>query len=67
MPYPQNLETAKEVVAIVMDGAVPATIATVYAIPSVGLNLEQLERLALLGKSVQRTARMDIAHVLSIR
>ncbi|OMP10976.1 Pseudouridine-5'-phosphate glycosidase [Corchorus olitorius] len=68
MPYPQNFETAKEVEAIVREnGAVPATIAILDGIPCVGLNLEQLERLAQLGKSVQKTARRDIAHVVATK
>ena len=38
MPYPKNLETAKEVEAIVRDnGAVPATIAILDGIPCVGV------------------------------
>ncbi|XP_007015188.2 PREDICTED: pseudouridine-5'-phosphate glycosidase [Theobroma cacao] len=68
MPYPQNFETAKEVEAIVRDnGAVPATIAILDGIPCAGLNLEQLERLAQLGKSAQKTARRDIAHVVATK
>ncbi|OMO59827.1 Pseudouridine-5'-phosphate glycosidase [Corchorus capsularis] len=76
MPYPQNFETAKEVEAIVREnGAVPATIAILDGIPDHeksilmvhGLNLEQLKRLARLGKSVQKTARRDIAHVVATK
>ncbi|KAF9611328.1 hypothetical protein IFM89_030117 [Coptis chinensis] len=64
MPYPQNLKTAKEVEAIVREnGAVPATIAILDGVPCVGLNAEELERLANLGTRVQKTARRDIAHV----
>lgn len=38
MPYPQNLETAKEVEAIVREnGAIPATIAILDGTPCVGL------------------------------
>lgn len=37
MPYPQNLETAKEVEAIVrQNGAVPATIAILDGVPCIG-------------------------------
>ncbi|KAJ0084244.1 hypothetical protein Patl1_29429 [Pistacia atlantica] len=47
MPYPQNLETAKEVEEIVRDnGAVPATIAILDGVPCIGLSIEELERLA---------------------
>ncbi|KAJ0021252.1 hypothetical protein Pint_30892 [Pistacia integerrima] len=68
MPYPQNLETAKEVEAIVRDnGAVPATIAILDGVPCIGLSIEQLERLAKLGSRAQKTARRDIAHVVATR
>ncbi|XP_059430438.1 pseudouridine-5'-phosphate glycosidase [Corylus avellana] len=66
MPYPLNLETAKEVEAIVRtNGAVPATTAILDGIPCVGLSVEELERLAILGTRAQKTARRDIAHVVA--
>ncbi|KAK6164100.1 hypothetical protein DH2020_000964 [Rehmannia glutinosa] len=66
MPYPQNLETAKEVEAIVrQNGAIPATIAILDGIPCVGLSVEELERLAILGRKARKTARRDIAHVVA--
>ncbi|GAV89177.1 Indigoidine_A domain-containing protein [Cephalotus follicularis] len=68
MPYPLNLETAKEVEAIVREnGAVPATIAILEGIPCVGLSMKDLERLAILGTRAQKTARRDIAYVVSTR
>lgn len=40
MPFPQNLETAKEVEAVVRNnGAVPATIAILDGIPCIGIHL----------------------------
>ncbi|KAL8527456.1 hypothetical protein ACS0TY_005347 [Phlomoides rotata] len=66
MPYPQNLETAKEVEAIVQqNGAIPATIAILDGLPCVGLSLGELKRLAILGKKARKTARRDIAHVVA--
>ncbi|KAL3850160.1 hypothetical protein ACJIZ3_012042 [Penstemon smallii] len=66
MPYPQNLETAKAVEAIVrQNGATPATIAILDGVPCVGLSVEELERLAILGKKARKTARRDIAHVVA--
>ncbi|OVA07235.1 Pseudouridine-5'-phosphate glycosidase [Macleaya cordata] len=66
MPYPQNLETAKEVEAIVREnGAVPATIAILDGVPCIGLSIDQLERLASLGTKAQKTARRDIAHIVA--
>ncbi|XP_044478871.1 pseudouridine-5'-phosphate glycosidase-like [Mangifera indica] len=68
MPYPQNLETAKTVEAIVREnGAVPATIAILDGVPCIGLSIEELERLARLGSRAQKTARRDIAHVVATR
>ncbi|KAM1100564.1 hypothetical protein FF1_007000 [Malus domestica] len=66
MPYPKNLETAKEVEAVVREnGAVPATVAILDGIPCIGLSMEELEKLANLGHKAQKTARRDIAHVVS--
>ncbi|KAL7174287.1 hypothetical protein ACSBR2_033530 [Camellia fascicularis] len=68
MPYPQNLETAKEVEAIVREnGAVPATVAILDGVPCVGLSAEELERLANLGTKARKTARRDIAHVVATK
>ncbi|XP_042416832.1 pseudouridine-5'-phosphate glycosidase-like isoform X4 [Zingiber officinale] len=61
-----NLQTAKEVQAILKaNGAVPATIAILDGVPCIGLNNEQLERLAKLGSKAQKTARRDISHVVA--
>ncbi|XAR60330.1 hypothetical protein NMG60_11033652 [Bertholletia excelsa] len=68
MPYPQNLQTAKEVEAVVREnGAVPATVAILDGVPCVGLSIEELERLAKLGNKATKTARRDIAPVVSTR
>nr|XP_010909663.1 uncharacterized protein LOC105035704 isoform X2 [Elaeis guineensis] len=66
MPYPENLCTAKEVEAVVKEnGAIPATIAILDGVPCIGLNNEQLERLAKLGRKAQKAARRDIAHIVA--
>ncbi|MFC0251180.1 pseudouridine-5'-phosphate glycosidase [Massilia consociata] len=65
MPYPQNVQTAREVEQIIRDaGAVPATIAIIGGKICVGLNDEQLE---LLGASpdAMKVSRRDLAYVLS--
>ncbi|KAJ4845975.1 hypothetical protein Tsubulata_000782 [Turnera subulata] len=65
MPYPKNLETAKEVEAIVRaNGAIPATIAILNGVPCVGLSAQELESLATLGTKARKTARRDIAFVV---
>lgn len=65
MPYPQNVQTAREVEQIIRDaGAVPATIAIIDGRICVGLNDEQLE---LLGASPDalKVSRRDLPYVLS--
>ncbi|KAJ6823685.1 uncharacterized protein M6B38_127500 [Iris pallida] len=66
MPFPQNLQTAMEVEAIVKaNGAIPATIAILDGVPCIGLNSEQLGRLARLGTKAQKTARRDIPAIVA--
>lgn len=68
MPYPQNLETAREVERVVKEnGAVPATVAILDGVPCIGLSSRELSRLAYLGTKAQKTARRDIAHVVARR
>jgi pseudouridine-5'-phosphate glycosidase len=65
MPYPQNVQTAREVEQIIRDaGAVPATIAIIGGKICVGLSEDQLE---LLGSSpdAMKVSRRDLAYVLS--
>ncbi|KQV91202.1 pseudouridine-5-phosphate glycosidase [Massilia sp. Root351] len=65
MPYPQNVQTAREVEQIIRDaGAVPATIAIIGGKICIGLSPEQLE---LLGNSpdAMKVSRRDLPYVLS--
>jgi pseudouridine-5'-phosphate glycosidase len=65
MPYPQNVQTAREVEQVIRDaGAVPATIAIIDGRICIGLADEQLE---LLGQSKDaiKVSRRDLAYVLS--
>ncbi|HEY1042760.1 MAG TPA: pseudouridine-5'-phosphate glycosidase [Telluria sp.] len=67
MPYPQNVQTAKEVEQVIRDnGAVPATIALLDGKVCIGLSDAQLE---LLGTSPHaiKVSRRDMAYVLSKR
>jgi pseudouridylate synthase len=67
MPYPRNLETARAVERVVRDGgAVPATIAIVDGAFRVGLDEQQLERLAT-AKEVAKASRRDLGLVLARR
>jgi pseudouridine-5'-phosphate glycosidase len=65
MPYPQNVQTAREVEQVIRDaGAAPATIAIIDGRICIGLADEQLE---LLGQSKDaiKVSRRDLAYVLS--
>jgi pseudouridine-5'-phosphate glycosidase len=65
MPYPQNVQTAREVEQVIRDaGAVPATIAIIDGRICVGLSDEQLE---LLGSSpsAMKVSRRDLPYVLA--
>ena len=61
MPYPQNLEVARQVEADVRDaGATPATIAVIDGALHIGLDDDQLEHLAQ-AKGVAKLSRADMA------
>jgi pseudouridine-5'-phosphate glycosidase len=65
MPYPQNVQTAREVEQIIRDaGAVPATIAIIGGKICVGLTDEQLEELSKSPDAI-KVSRRDLAFVLS--
>ena len=67
MPYPQNLETAQLVEADVRaSGAVPATIAVLDGVIHVGLEPEQLEKLART-ENARKLSRADLAICLAER
>ncbi|WP_299922271.1 pseudouridine-5'-phosphate glycosidase [uncultured Pelagimonas sp.] len=65
MPWPQNLEVARQVEATVRkNGAEPATIAVIDGTLHVGLTDEQLEALAQ-ARSVAKLSRADMAVCMS--
>ncbi len=64
MPYPQNVETAREVEeAVRAMGAVPATIAVIDGRFKVGLVSGEIERLGQLSGGVVKASRRDLAPV----
>ena len=64
MPYPQNLETARNVERIVREaGAVPATIGVIEGSIQVGLDDAQLERLATAA-NVRKLSRADLPYAI---
>lgn len=65
MPWPQNLEMAQGVEAVIRDnGAVPATIAVIEGALCIGLDAAQLERLAQT-KGAAKLSRADMAVCLA--
>lgn len=63
MPYPKNVETAKECENIIRNlGAVPATIAIINGTLKVGLSSEELDYLGKAGQTIVKTSRRDIAY-----
>jgi pseudouridylate synthase len=65
MPYPQNVQTAREVEQVIRDaGAIPATIALIDGKICVGLAGDQLERLGNANDAL-KVSRRDLAYVLA--
>ncbi len=66
MPYPQNLEMARNVEAVIRkNGAVPATIAMMDGKFRVGVTEADLERLAQEGGKAAKASRRDVAALLA--
>jgi pseudouridylate synthase len=66
MPYPQNLEMAREVERVIAShGAVPATIAIVDGELRAGLDDAALEHFAKTGPSIMKVSTRDIPYVVS--
>ncbi len=65
MPYPQNVQTAREVETIVRDaGGVPATIAVIAGRLRVGLRDDELERFGN-AKNVMKLSRADLPYAVA--
>ncbi|MFS0687969.1 pseudouridine-5'-phosphate glycosidase [Sporosarcina sp. 179-K 8C2 HS] len=67
MPYPQNVQTAREVEQIIRDnGAVPATIAIIDGMIKIGLSDDELE---MFGNSqgVAKASRRDLAYLIATK
>ncbi|MGZ3183124.1 MAG: pseudouridine-5'-phosphate glycosidase [Telluria sp.] len=65
MPYPQNVQTAREVEQVIRAaGAVPATIALIGGKICIGLSDAQLEQLGTASDAV-KVSRRDLAYVLA--
>ncbi|MET4561864.1 pseudouridine-5'-phosphate glycosidase [Lysinibacillus parviboronicapiens] len=67
MPYPQNVQTAREVEQIIRDnGAVPATIALIDGKIKIGLSEEELEMFGN-AQGVAKASRRDLAYLLATK
>ncbi|WP_060207961.1 pseudouridine-5'-phosphate glycosidase [Sporosarcina koreensis] len=67
MPYPQNVQTAREVEQIIRDnGAIPATIAIIDGKIKIGLSDDELE---MFGNSqgVAKASRRDLAYLVATK
>lgn len=66
MPYPQNVQTARQVEQIVRDnGCVPATIAIIGGVLTIGCNDDEIELLGKKGTSVIKVSRRDLPVVIA--
>ena len=62
MPYPQNVETALNVEAIIREqGAVPATIAIIGGRLKAGLSWEEIEYFGKKGQAIHKASRRDLS------
>ncbi|WP_431027995.1 pseudouridine-5'-phosphate glycosidase [Lysinibacillus sp. LZ02] len=67
MPYPQNVQTAREVEQIIREnGAVPATIALIDGQIKIGLSDEELEMFGN-AQGVAKTSRRDLGYLLATK
>lgn len=67
MPYPQNVQTARDVEQIIRNnGAVPATIAIIDGKIKIGLSDEELEMFGN-SKGVAKASRRDLAYLIATK
>lgn len=66
MPYPQNVECARQLEAIVRkNGAVPATICILDGVIHVGVTDETLEKLGKYGRQCAKVSRRDLPLIMA--
>lgn len=67
MPYPENVQTAKDVERIIRDrGAVPATIAIIDGKIKIGLTDDELEFLGT-SRDIEKVSRRDLPYVVAMK
>mmetsp|Transcript_272 Transcript_272/g.897 ORF Transcript_272/g.897 Transcript_272/m.897 type:complete len:321 (+) Transcript_272:52-1014(+) len=68
MPYPQNVQTAREVEnALRSQGVTPATIGILGGKVHIGMTSEQLEELGRLGLECRKVSRRDLAATVAAK
>jgi pseudouridine-5'-phosphate glycosidase len=68
MPYPENVKTAINTEEIIREnGAIPATVAVVDGVPTVGISKEHIEYLGKHGPQVEKVSKRDIPIVAARR
>ena len=66
MPYPQNVETALKVEQIVRNsGCVPATVAVIGGVLTVGCSHKEIELLGKRGTAVAKVSRRDLPVIIA--
>lgn len=66
MPYPENVKTALTAEQVIRDnGAIPATIAIIKGVPTVGLTKEEIDYLGKEGTKVAKVSTRDIPYIVS--
>jgi pseudouridine-5'-phosphate glycosidase len=66
MPWPHNLQAARQVEAAVREhGAVPATVAVVDGVLRAGLAPDEVEALARAGRALPKASRRDLPFLLA--
>ncbi len=66
MPYPQNVQTAETVENIIRDnGCVPATIAIINGVMTVGCTAEEIDMLGRAGTTVPKVSRRDLPVIIA--
>ena len=66
MPYPQNVQTALKVEALVREaGCVPATVAIIGGVLTVGCSTKDIELLGKRGTAVAKVSRRDLPIIIA--
>lgn len=66
LPWPENLETAQNAEAAVREaGAVPATIAVLQGVVRIGLDVDEIRRIASFGDQFLKASRRDLGYALA--